>query len=353
MPASITGKDIRKQLKADLIGKDSYRGVTLTYSWLANQFGHIALGFIPTFILYLILAKDHGSRWAAFWSAVFIAGTWLLFEIYNFLGPLLSKNRSRSKVFFLPGREYIFEPAWANIAFDTATDVLFFSFGAFLASILCYFSLPVLVLLLVIAGLLIYPCYYWYLTKMYLQIPQYPFQFRLSQWDVEKIDDDDIATVNRFLNNRDGGMHLLIFGSKNSGKSSMGVGIATELSIKHIPCVYTTAMKLYCMFCDPDKKPENLWNWRTSSVLVIDDINPGYPIKEDITPPESFLKYIDTSLAENTANRKVMKDMNVIWVLGNEDPEKILLGKWMAMLEKIGVDEKNILSIDLLKTIPK
>jgi hypothetical protein len=81
MPASITGKDIRKQLKADLIGKDSYRGVTLTYSWLANQFGHIALGFIPTFILYLILAKDHGSRWAAFWSAVFIAGTWLLFEI--------------------------------------------------------------------------------------------------------------------------------------------------------------------------------------------------------------------------------------------------------------------------------
>jgi DNA replication protein len=353
MPASITGKDIRKQLKADLIGKDSYRGVTLTYSWLANQFGHIALGFIPTFILYLILAKYRGIQWAAFWSAVFISGAWLLFETYNFLGPLLSKNRSRSKVVFVPGKKYIFQPAWGNIAFDTGTDILFFWFGAFLTSILCYFSLTALIILLVIASLLIYPCCYWYPTKMYLQIPQYPFQFRLSQWDVEKIDADDMATVNKFLNNRNAGMHLLIFGSKNSGKTSIAVGIATELSIKHIPSVYITAMKLYCMFCDPDEKPETLWNWRTSSVLVIDDINPGYPIKEDITPPESFLKYIDTSLEENTPNRNVMKGLNIIWVLGNEDPQKILLGKWQAMLEKIGVDKKNIYSIDLLKTIPE
>ena len=29
-------KRILQQLKADLIGQDSYRGVTLTYAWLAN-----------------------------------------------------------------------------------------------------------------------------------------------------------------------------------------------------------------------------------------------------------------------------------------------------------------------------
>ena len=37
--AKQTLKDIFSQLKADLIGKDSYRGVTLSYSWLANQLG--------------------------------------------------------------------------------------------------------------------------------------------------------------------------------------------------------------------------------------------------------------------------------------------------------------------------
>ena len=48
---------IINQLKLDLIGKDSHRGVTLTYSWLANQFGHFSLGFIPTYLLCLGLKE--------------------------------------------------------------------------------------------------------------------------------------------------------------------------------------------------------------------------------------------------------------------------------------------------------
>ncbi len=40
-------KAILCQLKKDLVGKDAYRGVSLTYSLLANQFGHFSLGFIP------------------------------------------------------------------------------------------------------------------------------------------------------------------------------------------------------------------------------------------------------------------------------------------------------------------
>ncbi len=57
MNKTITGRDIRNQLKADLIGKDSYRGVTLTYTWLANQFGHISSGIYSNFYsLYRFVA---------------------------------------------------------------------------------------------------------------------------------------------------------------------------------------------------------------------------------------------------------------------------------------------------------
>ncbi len=49
---AISSKHVLKQLKDDLIGKDSYRGVTLTYTWLANQFGHFSLGFIPTCFIW-------------------------------------------------------------------------------------------------------------------------------------------------------------------------------------------------------------------------------------------------------------------------------------------------------------
>jgi len=93
----ITGKDIRNQLKADLIGKDSYRGVTLTYTWLANQFGHISLGFIPTFMLYLFLGRYYDNDTASLRAAVFISAVWFIFESFNFLGPLLLSNPLKKK----------------------------------------------------------------------------------------------------------------------------------------------------------------------------------------------------------------------------------------------------------------
>ncbi|MEO7120917.1 MAG: hypothetical protein ABIY62_07470 [Ginsengibacter sp.] len=100
MNKSITGRDIRNQLKADLIGKDSYRGVTLTYTWLANQFGHISLGFIPTFIVFMILSKYRGVDSASLLAAFFVSIVWFIFETFNFLGPLLLSKSLKKKQFF-------------------------------------------------------------------------------------------------------------------------------------------------------------------------------------------------------------------------------------------------------------
>jgi hypothetical protein len=81
------------QLIKDLIGKDSYRGVTLTYAWLANQIGHFALGFIPTVTLFILMNKANYSI-TAIQSALGVTLFWFLFECYNFLVPLL-KGRSK------------------------------------------------------------------------------------------------------------------------------------------------------------------------------------------------------------------------------------------------------------------
>src|SRR5688572_11092581 len=137
----ISVADILRQLKADLIGKDSYQGVTLTYAWMANQFGHYSLGFIPTLILYFFL-RDNSSFDRPAYSATFIISTsLLLFKLYNFLMPLLSKKKSKSKILFMPGIRYNFEPAWGNVAFDTFTDLCFFWLGATSISLMLDFSL--------------------------------------------------------------------------------------------------------------------------------------------------------------------------------------------------------------------
>ena len=103
----ITFKNIINQLKADLIGKDSYRGVTLTYSWLANQFGHFSLGYVPSLIVYSFIKKHTSLKNPPFLAALFVSIVWLLFESYNFLGPLLLNKQSQSKLLFVPSEKKI------------------------------------------------------------------------------------------------------------------------------------------------------------------------------------------------------------------------------------------------------
>jgi len=51
MNDTFTAKMIFRQILNDLSGKDAYRGVTITQTWMANQFGHFSLGFFLTLIL--------------------------------------------------------------------------------------------------------------------------------------------------------------------------------------------------------------------------------------------------------------------------------------------------------------
>lgn len=344
MRSRITGRQVLQQLKADLIGKDSYRGVTLSYSWLANQFGHISLGFIPTIILY------RSGMYAAPWI---ISGIWLLFETYNFLGPLLLRKHSRSKILYLPGKSaYTFQPDWKNIAYDTITDLSFFWFGAFFAALLCEYSLLKLVILIGIILALIKPCIYWYPTKIYLQAAQYPYELRLAQWD-KTIHPDDRQTVQDFLKAGEG-QHLLIFGGQDCGKTSLAVGIATEQSICHHTVVYTTAMKLYNQFFDDPQctlqDDGGYWSWRSSELLVIDDINPGDPIHPDLISAEQFCYYLDT-FGSNPRNRKAISQLKVLWVMGSEDATGECLAGWTKMLTGIGVAPEHIHSVNLPCTL--
>jgi hypothetical protein len=344
----ITTATLLRQLKADLIGKDSYRGVTLTYAWLANQLGHFSLGFIPTLVIYTLLRNYSAAKNPALLAAIIVAGTWFLFELYNFFGPLLLKKKSGSKRVYTPGKKYEFQPSWLNVAFDTATDICYFALGAFSCHLVLSPSWPHAAIVAGILLLLCYPAYFWFTTRIYLQTAQYPLQFRLSQWE-GSISDTDKKVVLDFISNKEGGNHLFIFGPKKSGKTSMAIGIATELSNKHVSCSYTTAMKLYSMFFEDGVQPDLLWDWRSSAVMVIDDINPGDPITDDLVTAPTFLRFIDRMSDQPIPeNRDTLKHKNIIWVMGNKAETGVRRNEWESMLKGIGIEGKNIFSINLL-----
>jgi len=352
----IKREHILRQLKADLIGKDSYRGVTLTYSWLANQFGHFSLGFIPTLIVYAILKEYTSVNNPSFWAAIIVSIIWLLFELYNFLGPLLSNKQSESKrIFISSGNKYVFQPDWSNVAFDTFTDLCFFWFGSFSASLFLDINLNIIGILFLVLIVLLYPVAFWFVTKMYIQYARYPLQFRLSQWQGD-ISDEGKKVVMQYIDKHDKciGKHLLIFGGRRSGKSLLGVGIGTEFSIKKHSCSYYTGMKIYNLFSltdDEIKKAEEceVWSWRTASLLIIDDINPGNPISQNFISPEELFSIINTQVQGNIAiqNSSVLVNKNVIWIMGNENIKANYPENWKKMLIQLGVPENKIYTLSL------
>lgn len=342
----ITRKDILQQLKNDLIGKDAYRGVTLTYSWMANQFGHFSLGFIPTFILYTFLTSKTEMSRPEIWAPIIIWGCWILFELYNFLGPLLFNVNSKKQD--QQNKGYVFHPEWGNITFDTLTDLCFFGLGAFACSLLCSYTLPALLMFLILSVLVIYPSYYWYSTKMHLQNAGYPFQLRLSQWKFN-IQEAHKAVIADFVKNPQNGKHLLLFGSKGSGKTSLSVAIATELSIKNNRCSYVTATKLLSMFFEKAERvaiSPGSWAWHDSSLLIIDDINPGGLIKKDILRAPLFYELLDNP-EYGPFNKEHLKRMNTIWVMGNEEALEQHEERWEHLFQQIGIDNSNVLRVNL------
>jgi len=344
---NISFKRILKQLKADLIGKDSYRGVTLTYAWLANQFGHISLGFIPTFLVYYFI------KIAVLKSALYVSLFWFLFELYNFLGPLLIKRKLNSDVLSPHNKSnYIFKPKWLNIAFDTFTDVCFFMLGSFLFAfcILEFNDNVTIIMVVILAIYLAFATRYWYVTKMYQFYARFPFQFRLSQWNFI-INPIDKLKIDNFLSAKNNGNHLLIFGSLGAGKTSLGVGILNELSITNKSCLYVNAIKMYnYFFKDEDDvlKTQEIWNWKTVDFLMIDDINPSEPIQDELISPTKLLSFIDTLKLENKKNREILRNKSIIWVLGSKQSfNESHKDEWREMLLKIGIEAHKIAAIHL------
>ncbi|HET7896759.1 MAG TPA: ATP-binding protein, partial [Flavisolibacter sp.] len=174
-------------------------------------------------------------------------------------------------------------------------------------------------------------------------------QFRLSQWNFA-MDDAQKNVVQSFLQSPENGRHLLVFGAKGCGKTSLAVAIATELSFQHYPCTYTTGIKLYSRFFEIRREEADvnglLWDWWSCRTLVIDDINPGQPVKQDLVSPADFLRFVD-NYESNPLNRHALKNANVIWVLGSEAQTTNTLDGWKDMLQTIGVPPENIFALHL------
>lgn len=348
-------KIIKQQIKLDLIGKDAFRGVTLSYSWLANQFGHFALGFIPAAIGYSIYRRYDSGRDINFWTylpTIIVWFGWFVFELVNFTSTIFKKKKitpieEKAKKNFYDPRKWHFRR-------DLFVDLCLFAFGTLAASFIFMLNTFNLVCSFFLILVIFYESGYWYPAKIYLQRALYPFQYRLSQWNRE-MSDRNREAINSFMEASFDGTHLLILGEDDDEKIHLCTGIGSEISYQLIKCRYLTTMKVFeCFYrAEPEDSctsHEHSWNWQEAELLVIDDINPSHAQIKEVITAEEFYDKINNDHGER--NKKMLREKKVIWMLGNEVKDNMVQKEWKDMLVSVGVDRSNIITINLSEARP-
>ncbi len=94
---------------------------------------------------------------------------------------------------------------------------------------------------------------------------------------------------------------------------------------------------------DNDIKINNLWNWRNTNYLVIDDISPSIKTNDGSINPQTFYQLLNNN-QYGKENINAIKQTNIIWVLGDDENA---LYDWKQLLLSMGIPQSNINAVYL------
>ena len=151
------------QIYNDLFGKDVEGRLTYTYDWMADQFSHIFLGFLPTALLYWQL--NTCSWWIPFMVFLF----WAAKEIRDLVAVELDcKN-------------VWFRPSMRDLVLNVLCAIFYFTIGIILAITTMVENTVWFIPLILIFGVAY--AYPWLKLKINLQNSNMPFMTRISEFE--------------------------------------------------------------------------------------------------------------------------------------------------------------------------
>jgi hypothetical protein len=316
----ITLRDLWRQFKRDVYGKEVQTTSTYSYTWMADQIGHICLGIAIGFLLTAI-ASLIGSK----------APHWALFLIGSILVLLYELRTYLSSVRDATGRFRLDDKCLRDNALIAAVYMIL-GVGASFGFQRSGWWILISVLALIVLAIVLAPP--WLRQKIIWQKAGLPYLFRLA--DAKPTISDEAAKWLQDL--IDGGppargtspRQVVVGGPIGSGRTPLAAGIGTEFAFKKAKVRYLSLNTLLeCAARSSDSKfyddtgPANIvyWRWCEAQVIIIDDVGPvigAAPEAEQRADLNKFRMLLQHDLAKVKA---VFSRCHTVWVMGDLLPD--------------------------------
>ena len=279
----------------DLFGtKDVQDSPTLSYIWLADQFGHIGIGFMGTLAVMQLL--DLVTNWPLLFRATIAAGAATLFIVLKEWRDFRVESRQSQ-----PGKTPRLEPFVFNAGevFHNCVCACFFVIsGALIALAGVYRIWAGVAAFLALGAIAAVVAYWWLQQKVAFQQADLPFLYRLAKFPRNFADPQAENILHNLVCGTPSYRHVMIGGPLNSGKTSLAVGIGTEAAFRLQIARFTTVVKLSqtgatLISGKPNTGPRPdttfddgrvLWPLDDVDLLIVDDLDGGLIGPDPIEP---------------------------------------------------------------------
>lgn len=309
------------QVRMDLLAKEAETGFTYTYVWMADQLGHFALGFIPTYAISWI-AIALGCGWSTGAALVLATVGCCIAAGKEAMDVRRSEEDSRNGSF-----PELYDRQAVILNAITASGYMIG--GLLVALAAAYGASAGLAALLLALLAAILPARYWLRLRYVFQQSGTPYVRRIWSFTGSFGSSEDRQAVAGFLAGKV--QHLVLTGPRGTGKTTLAVALATELAATSRYVRFLSWFDLNELSSGSAEAPVQagaiLWRWPLCEVSVVDDVLLS---RDSVLTQGSPVNALHAASSQQFLD--ILRKQKTVWVLPGDPGESDALVEELRVL---------------------